>query len=182
MNNCIIDIDNKIKIYQNNELYFLIEKDSKWNYSIKISFSINEEINYLNLFLILKSYALNNICLTYAIGTCFYDINGKNIITQKESITQIKKMNFDNFVEWINYRIKNDWEYNKSKNFYAILIIFEKNLVILNNKKYGINILEHLKPTYPWKHEWIHYFEKSIEYTKMLEVKIKALEEELKKK
>lgn len=182
MNNCKIDFEQKIKIPQNTKDNFILEIDKTWKYCIKISFDISRDTDYLNLFLILKSYAHNNICLAYAIGTSFFDENDKIIVTQKENMSYIKKMDFEKFLEWITYRIKYDWQYNKSKSFYSLLIIFEKNLVTLNNKKYGVEVLSYLRPIYPWDLKWLNYLKKSIEETLLLKKKIIYLEEELKKK
>jgi hypothetical protein len=181
MTNCIVDYDDSVRIPQNEEDFFLIEKSKTWKHSIQISFNMNHTIDYLNLFFILKSYALDNFCPCYAFGTSFLSLNNKMIITQKESIDFIKKTNFDKFSEWINYRIKNDWEYEKRNNFYSLLLVFEKNLITLNNQKYDTDLIAKWKPKYPWTPEWVKYFEKSMEYTKFLEEKIKSLENELKK-
>jgi hypothetical protein len=99
MNNCILDYDNKIKIPQNKNKFFIIEKNKEWVNSIVVSFDINETVDYVNLFFILKSYALGNHYLVYSIGTSFYDLNSKTIITQKENSRYINRMLFDDFVE-----------------------------------------------------------------------------------
>jgi hypothetical protein len=55
MNNCILDFQNEIKIPQNLKSNFIIQKSHNWNYSIEILLKIEEEIDFTNLFLILKS-------------------------------------------------------------------------------------------------------------------------------
>ena len=118
INNCYFSKKNNIP--QNKKNFFVIKKDIKWKWSISISFNLNEEIEYLNLFLILKSYLYNDTITLYSIGTSFYNLENNSIITQKENIKFLKRMSYDEFLDWIGYRIRNDWKYNKSKNFYSI--------------------------------------------------------------
>lgn len=180
MTNCFLDFNNEIKIPQNFKTNITIEKSKIWNYAISISFKLDENIDYVNLYFILKSYALNTIFVVHSIGTSFYDLNDKMIITQKENAGYIKKMNFEVFVDWVNYRIKNDWEYNTSKTFYNFLLFFEKDLITLNNKKYNCEVLLYLKPIYPWSENWLDFFKKSLDYIKFLEKKIIFLENQKK--
>lgn len=111
-----------------------------------------------------------------------YENKEKIIVSQKENINFFKKITYDDFLEWVRFRIKNDWKYNNSDNFYCFLFLFEKKIVQINNKKHNLDLLEFWKPEYPWKNEWFNYFEKSIEKLTLLEKKITQLENELKKK
>ena len=180
MENCVFNKD--IKIPQNSSSYFIIKKDPNWLYSIRISIKLTEEIDYLNLFFIFQSYIYTNTCVSYALGTMLKDINSSLIITQNESISKIRKMSFENFQSWVNFRISNDWKYNKETEFYSFIIKFEKNIIILRNIEKKIDVLDYLRPNYPWNKKWLDFFEKSIEYVKLLEKKIIYLENLLQQK
>lgn len=181
MENCILDYKNEIRIPQNDNNDYGIIEDLHWKYSIKISINIREEIDYVNLFFILKSYASTKICIPSKISTVFL-VEEKLKVTQYESIFKINDMGFDYFYEWINYRIKNDWEYDRKTNFYSILISFEKNSIISLEKKENCSILQILKPIYPWTDGWLNKFKKSIEEKKRLEKEIEYLKSVIRKK
>ena len=180
MNNCLLDYKNNVQIPQNNIDFFKIFCDPKWKYSIQIKFDTSKEIDYLNLFLIIKSYLYNETCLTYAIGTCFEDLNSKRVITQKENMLKIKTMDYLYFCEWINHRIKKDGFYEKKDDFYGILILFEPNIVVLRNLENKIEILNILKPTYPWTLKWLDFLNKNVDEKALLQKKIESLENQIK--
>jgi hypothetical protein len=180
MENCVIDYNNEINIPQNNKTNFIIKKDQIWNYSITIEFDITQKIDYLNLFFILKSYIHTSLIKAQTLSTVFTDKNNKIFVTQNENILTFRNMSFDYFLEWINYRITNDWKYNKTENFYLIKISFEKTIIKLKNKELNIDILNLIKPIYPWDNKWLNFFSKNIEKLKLLEAKTKALENEIK--
>lgn len=185
MNNCKINLKKIHKIPQNNKSFFIIQKNKNWNNCIEIKFNLEEDIDYLNLYFILKSYILNYINPVYAIAICYIDINNKLIIAQKEYNVFIKKMSYISFIEWINYRVNNDWKYEKSENFMSILLMFDKNLTILNNSKYKTDTLKLFVPIYPWTQKWYNFFENNIDEVEILKNqninnlnKIKILENE----
>lgn len=143
---------------------------------------LTEELDYLNLFFIIKSYLHSNICKAYSIKTVFTDKDKKKKISESESMLTIKNMNYYQFYEWVNFRIKNDWTYNDSSDFYSFRILFERSIVKLLNEKEGLDVLEVIKPQYPWNKDWLNFFEKTIEREKILEKKIIYLENLVKKK
>ncbi len=171
MENCILDIEKKIQIPQNEKIYFKIEK-SNFKYSIDIKFDISKEINYINLFFIIKSFFYTNICKATLLKTSFINNNDKLIITQSENILNFKNISFEEFINWINFRIQNDWEYEIKSNLYSITILFDKKTVILRENIEKIEIMSNLKPNYFWSEDWLSFFEKSIEKLKLLEIKI----------
>lgn len=82
---------------------------------------------------------------------------------------KLKKISFEDFCEWINYRFKKDSKYEKNSDFYSLIFMFEKNIITLHNKDLNINILDNLKPIYPWSEKWLNFFDKTIEKTILLE-------------
>jgi hypothetical protein len=180
MNNCILDFKNVIKIHQNSSDFFDITTEEKWKYTIIVKFNIAKSINKLNLFFIIKSYLTNNVVKAHTICTAVKTEDGLLIITQKDNILKFKNMDYYMFLEWINFRIEVDSRYTQKDTFYAIFIFFSKPLCDLNNKLYKQkNILEYLRPNYPWKKNWIDKFNDSIEKILLLEEKIKTQEKEI---
>jgi len=135
-------------------MFFNINKYENWNYSLKISFSFEEPINYLNLFLIIKSYTLNKELPPYALCTLFTNEDGNEIITQRENIKWFIHLDYYSFINWINFRIEKDEKYNNEEKFYGLIIIYPKTLHYIKSKEIKNDILEYLKPDYPWKPEW----------------------------
>ena len=80
-NNCILDYKSKIKIPQNENKYFLIEKSADWKTSIEVKFDFFEPINQLNLLLIIKSYALNKRYYVHSCAIRVHKKDKKDIIT-----------------------------------------------------------------------------------------------------
>lgn len=173
MKNIIIDQIGETKIPQNNDKFFSIKKYDKWRYSLEIKFETVENLNYLNLFFILKSFVLNKEYPPYAICTSFTKEN-KHIISQKESITWFKNIDYYDFIDWINFKILHDSKYEPTENFYAIILIFSKDFIIVKEKENKIeDILSKIKPIYPWTPEWLNNFQNQIEKIKILEEEIK---------
>lgn len=172
MTNLLLDKKHSIQIPQNNNSFFEIKKNTKWQNSIIIQLNISEELNYINLFFIIKSFILNTEYPPYTICTSFIR-NKREIITQKEQSSWFKNIDFYSFINWINFRLLNDSKYEPTDSFYGIIFIYSKDLIYLKEKEYVTeNILEILKPIYPWTPEWLKFFQDQIE-------KIKLLEEEL---
>lgn len=184
MENCFLDLEKKIKIPQNSECFFGIEKDTNWKYCIKITFDLSKEIDYLNLYLIIQSYVNSKKYPIFQISTFFYDKNLKIAISRKESINSLKKISFESFMEWINENVLRDELYEKNElksNLYGFILMFDKKLIYLLEQKIKIDISENLKPNYPWSENWLNFFKNSIEYTNFLEKKILLLDEKIKK-
>lgn len=175
MNNCCIDIEEKIKIPQNFKKSFIIDKSRNWKYAIRIKIDLNDDIDFINLFLILKSYALNQDLPAYAFAVCFED-ETKTIVAEKQGISFLKKISYENFTEWLSFRLKNDSKYDNKDNFYCLLILYNKNLIFLKNKDLSYDSLQHLRPEYPWSDEWLSYFSKSLDTIEILQKKVKRLE------
>lgn len=171
MNNCKLYPEKNIQIPQNQNTFYTIQKSFIWKNSIEIKFNLDQEIDYLNLYFILKSYSLNTINPVFGLSLCFKDLKSKLVIVQNENNSFIKKMNYASFIDWISYRIANDWKYEKSENFMYIILMFNKNLTILNNNKYSIDVLDAFLPIYPWTEEWYDYFKKNIDTIEILKNK-----------
>lgn len=180
-NNLIIDKKQKIKIPQNERLNYSINEYAEWKYAIQIKFSLTKPLNYLNLFLIIKSYVLNNKIPPHALCTVFKKEN-QNIITQKENVSWFIGADYYAFCEWINFRVLSDKKYNESEQFYSLVLLFPKGLLLLKNKEEGItNILRLLKPNYPWNIPCLDFFKHSIDAIALLQEKIKFYEKTIKK-
>ena len=177
MNN--IKINGKLNKINNVEM----KSSLNWKWSLEIKFDIREEVNYFDLYLILKSYVWNNIIPCYSISFAKKDIHSTLIICERENINKVKKLNYLDFEEWINWRIYSDKKYNVKSNFYYILLSFEKK--IIEEKNVNLN---NFLPIYPWKIEWMNFLsinENKIEFLenklKIAENKIAELENLLKK-
>jgi len=150
--NCIIDYNNKIKIDQNENSYFEIIKSKNWVNSIDIKLKLNEEINFLNLFLIIKSFIKNTEFFCYKMSSVVIKENEDIIITENILINQFASMSYWEFEKWIIDKITIDNKYvTDKKDFYGIRIVFSKKIIENLNKKYSIDVLNYLKPKYPWK-------------------------------
>lgn len=153
-----------------------------WKWAIEIKFDIRKEIKYFDLYLTLKSYAWNNIVPCYSIAFGMKDEGSSLIICEKENISKIKKINYLQFQEWVNWRVFSDKKYNTDSIFYYILLNFESKII----KEKNID-LDKLLPIYPWKNEWMDFLridENRIEYLenklKNAELKIEKLEQIIK--
>ena len=152
--NCFLDYDKKIKINQNDKNYFEIEKSKNWLNSIDIKIKIKEEIDFLNLFLIMKSFIKNVEFFCYKMRTIIIKEDEDVIITENLLINQFINMSYWDFEKWIVDKINIDDKYvTDNKDFYGIRLVFSKKIIENLNKKYKIDTLEYLKPKYPWKEE-----------------------------
>lgn len=97
MENLVIDVSGEIRIPQNKNSFFLIEADKKWKYTVKISFKAVQAVDFLNLYLILQSYALSRRFPVISIASFFFDKNSNLAISKKESVDYFKKINFMEF-------------------------------------------------------------------------------------
>jgi hypothetical protein len=88
-----------VRIPQNSLSFFLIEKNTLWKDSVKISFKLNEEINFLNLFFIITSYFNTNFAHCTNLCTVFKDKHSDLIVSQNENVLKFKNMNFMDFKE-----------------------------------------------------------------------------------
>lgn len=175
--NCTINFYNKIP--QNKDIFFKIKAHETWNNSIAITFKINENIDLFNLFFIIKSYTLTNFYTPYAI-CMMYKLENKIKVMEKEYIDKIKNMEYDYFEKWINYRIYNDWKYeeNELNDEYTIIIQFTKTSIDRRDNELKKKTIELLKPIYPWTPLFLDSYKNKIETTKLLEKKIKAIEDQ----
>ncbi len=152
--NCIIDYNNKIKINQNDNSYFEIEKSKNWINSIDIKLKLKEEINFLNLFLIIKSFIKNTEFFCYKMSTIIIKEDEDVIITENMILNQFINMSYWEFEKWIIEKITIDNKYiTDKKDFYGIRIVFSRKIIENLNKKYNTDVLKYLKPKYPWKEE-----------------------------
>jgi hypothetical protein len=92
--NCFLDYDKKIKINQNDKNYFEIEKSKNWLNSIDIKIKIKEEIDFLNLFLIMKSFIKNVEFFCYKMRTIIIKEDEDVIITENLLINQFINMSY----------------------------------------------------------------------------------------
>lgn len=152
--NCILDKKNQIKIPQNKNRYFKIEKSKEWCNCIDILTS-KEEIDILNLFLIIKSYIKNMefYCYKMSIIILKKELND-TIITENMMLNYFIKISYWEFENWFINRLHNDLKYiTEKEDLYGFRIVFQSKIIEGLNKRYNEDVLEILKPIYPWKDE-----------------------------
>ena len=152
--NCMLDKKEQIKIPQNKNKYFMIEKSKEWAYCIDILIS-KEEIDILNLFLIIKSYIRNMEFYCYKMSVIIIKKELKDtIITENMMLNYFIKVSYWEFENWFMDRLHNDLKYvTQKEDLYGFRIVFQSKVIEGLNKKYNEDVLEILKPIYPWKDE-----------------------------
>ena len=83
----------------------------------------------------------------------------ENIVFENINMRFFEKIKYYDFENWLEYRISKDKKYFNDESFYSIRVIFNKQLLETEDK----NLLENLKPKYPWKKEIMSLFEKKSE-------------------
>ena len=153
-NNCVLDKTNYVKIPQNKDKYFKIEKSKEWSNSIDV-LTWKEEIDILNLFLIIKSYIRNMEFYCYKMCVIILKKELKDtIITENMMLNYFIKINYWEFEAWFIDRLHNDLKYvTEKEDLYGFRIVFQSKIIEGLNKKYNEDVLEILKPAYPWKKE-----------------------------
>ena len=152
--NCILDEKNIIKIPQNDIENFNISKSKTWKNSIDIGFNIKEEIDILNLFIIVKSYIKNIEFFCFKMSTVIKKKEEDIFITENLMLNQFIKMSYWEFEKWLLEKIHYDSKYiSDDKDLYAITIFFQSKIIEGLNLKYKKDVLNILKPIYPWKQE-----------------------------
>jgi hypothetical protein len=150
--NLILDWENLIYIPQNDNTNFIIKKAEDWNYCIDIILDIEKPVKMINFYILINSFLQNNIYYTYALAAVI--IKPDNIkVMQKIRNQKITNMSISEFAEWIDYRISYDWKYVNEEDFYAFRLVLNKQIVEKYNLQHKKNILNYLKPIYPWKDE-----------------------------
>lgn len=152
--NCILDENNIIKIPQNELQYFIIKKSKNWKNSIDIEFDIKKDIDILNLFIIIKSYIKNIEFFCFKMSTIVKKNDDEIFITENLMINQFIKISYWDFEKWLLEKIYSESKYiSDNKDLYAITLSFQKKIIDGLNLKYNKDVLEYLKPIYPWKKE-----------------------------
>ena len=152
--NCILDENNIIKIPQNELQYFIIKKSKNWKNSIDIEFDIKKDIDILNLFIIIKSYIKNIEFFCFKMSTIVKKNDDEIFITENLMMNQFIRMSYWDFEKWLLEKIYSESKYiSDNKDLYAITLSFQKKIIDGLNLKYNKDVLEYLKPIYPWKKE-----------------------------
>ena len=152
--NCILDEKNIIKIPQNDIENFNISKSKTWKNSIDIGFNIKEEIDILNLFIIVKSYIKNIEFFCFKMSTVIKKKEDDIFITENLMLNQFIKMSYWEFEKWLLEKIHYDSKYiSDDKDLYAITVFFQSKIIEGLNLKHKKDVLNFLKPIYPWKEE-----------------------------
>lgn len=152
--NCILDENNIIKIPQNELQYFIIKKSKNWKNSIDIEFDIKKDIDILNLFIIIKSYIKNIEFFCFKMSTIVKKNDDEIFITENLMMNQFIRMSYWDFEKWLLEKIYSESKYiSDNKDLYAIMLSFQKKIIDGLNLKYNKDVLEYLKPIYPWKKE-----------------------------
>ena len=152
--NCILDENNIIKIPQNELQCFIIKKSKNWKNSIDVEFDIKKDIDILNLFIIIKSYIKNIEFFCFKMSTIVKKNDDEIFITENLMINQFIKISYWDFEKWLLEKIYSESKYiSDNKDLYAITLSFQKKIIDGLNLKYNKDVLEYLKPIYPWKKE-----------------------------
>lgn len=161
----------KIPQNKSNFFKFIINKD---RFFIDIQFEHNQKIDYENLFLILKSYIINE---PYFINFIFIN-SSENIEEVKNfkinlyhnvSVKKIEKIKYIDFKDWFDEFKERDFEYIKNLKFYGFRIVIDKKSPIWENLNFY--------PLYPWNKNFKKIFIKKnkIDFQKWLFIKNKNL-------
>jgi hypothetical protein len=178
--NCKLDLKNEIKIPQNKESFYQIEKSKEWKNSIDIKIK-QEEKNIVNLFMILKSYSKNLEFFCFKIMSIIEKKEEKEtLITENFHINFIQKASIIDFENWFISRINYDKKYiSKIEDLHGFRICFQKDIIKGLDLKYEKDVLKYLKPIYPWSKEIIEENKMMMVEKEKNEIKIKNLEEEI---
>lgn len=186
-----IDLNSEIKIPYNknhdSELYFIIEKAKKWNYSIDIKILKNEDIDLFNLYNIIKRYLQNKEFPVYQIMVVI-ETKEKEIIWYNYKSINFKWKKFSEFQDWYLNQLNESWKYenNNEENVVTIRLLFNKRVIDSYNKNFSKgNILNFIKPIYDWENSYqkdeineivyIHKTTKNEKLKKLLENVIKEI-------
>lgn len=168
--------DNKKPIiWQNDNQIFIIKKHNSWNWCIEVKFDYYKDVNYINLFLIFKSFLLDISLYCYAITSTYIDKKNNILISENLSIKRFKKIKFDDFIEWYENRITSDKKYEISDEFISLVFHFEKNIIKLKNIE-----LDNVSPKFPWNEKMISFLNEEELNIEKLKNKIKKLEKRIK--
>jgi len=151
--------DNIIKIPQNNNHFIEIKKSENWSYCIDVIINKELNINFLNLYLTLKSLSENQIYYCFKIALVVQK-KDKTLVTENMRSHKFIMMNLEEFENWINFRITHDWKYINNEDFYCIRLVYNAQIIEKFNLECGKNILNYLKPNYPWKKEILKIYDK----------------------
>lgn len=174
-----MDKEEKILIPKNNKDFFEIKKSKNWKYCIDIKIKKNEIIFKENLYNIIISYINNEIYLVTQIALII-SIEDKEIIVNKIWSYKIKNMTIDNFILWLDNEFKESWKYEENeKELLGIRIVFNKKIIEIKNTEENTEVLNFLKPIFPWKNNFIKITDNKDETIK-LKNKIKYLKKIIK--
>lgn len=133
----------------------------------------NEEINYLNLYIIIKSY-LSSLIYPFVEITVRIKKNNEDIITERINSSIILEMSYFDFQKWAQRRINYDLKYLNESVFYSFSFMSNRYVVEEND-------LLVIRPIYPWNEKILKEI-KSIEIKEILDKEIiKIKEREIKK-
>lgn len=175
--NLLIDFEKETKIPQN-EISFYEFSSFYFKNSIEITIKPFEEIDYINLYIILKSFAHN---IKYTPGRLLIAVKNEDFfVSNNIDISNIKKMSYLSFYNWFLYRIENDRKYIRKEGLYKFIITYP--IEIFDRKE-----IEYLRPIYPWSRKILDsltiLIEEESNKNKIIESqekKIKILEEKIK--
>lgn len=136
-------------------------------------------MNFFYLFLILKSYVLEKSITPFSFSVVIKEYEIK--VVEKNEIKWLINVDYTIFLDWINFRLKNDEKYNTKESFYQIMLIYSKSLIAVKNKEHLCDFLIFLKPQYPWNNQILNMHEMQVSRIKILEEKLKSAQKEIDK-
>lgn len=150
-NNLFIDAQDKVKIPQNRGCYFDISKSRRLKNTIEIRVAPYEEVDILNLYLVIKSYASNLIYPPSYFLISIRDPNQKEFIVYNSNIREFKNISYYGFEKWFYTRLHHDWQYLKKASEYFFMFTYPLNL-------FDASLISHIKPIYPWNSKILESF------------------------
>lgn len=167
--NLCYDEQSSIQIPQNDSTFFIIKKSIFYKNAIDIFFDINEKIDFVNFFFIIKSFSNNLIFLPKMFLITIKNQDERGVVTFNQDPFFFKQMTYAKFVKWVIAQIENDKFYINNEKLYFISVVM-----------FSTKPIDNLVPKYPWKKEIIDVFYKNINeelnYEKLLLEKNKEID------
>ena len=172
-NNLFEDFKNQINIPENEKKSFKITLSNLLPNAIQIDIDEKENTNLFNLYLIIKSYLNNLKFIPDRFLIVISDVNHSFFIADNLDFYFFKSVSLNNFIIWMQKKFLNDSKYLTEKNIYSFVFTYKKN--------YDENLLEKIKPIYPWKENILNNLIKNIEkeqnFISIIDMQKKKIEE-----
>ena len=169
-NNNLIIKNEEILIPQNDNSFFMFESLFLKN-SLELIIQPFEDIDTINLYIIVKSLTSNIIYTPHSVLIAV--TNNENFIVHNISISNFKKMNYFNFINWFNKQLEYDKKYIRENGKYKLIFTYPVEI-------FDRNLIPNIRPKYPWNNEILYSLNNIIEEeeskNKIIEIQKKKIE------